>query len=129
MVARGKASLISVRSFHDIRCRLSVLESGVDLPFIPRRLYYLYDSNPGHVRGGHAHRELVQCMIAVHGTVMIDADDGQGVHTFVLDNPQEALLLMPIIWREIRQLSGSILCVLASNLYDESDYKIGRAHV
>ena len=62
-------------------------------------------------------------MIAMSGTVEVDIDDGTGSHTFVLDRPDQGLLLEPVLWRVVRfGNAASVLAVLASDLYDEDDY-------
>ena len=89
----------------------------------PRRLYYLYASAPDQTRGEHAHIASRQCLIAVAGTAEIDIDDGTGPRTFVLDRPDRGLMLEPVLWRVVRfSDAASVLAVLASDLYDESDY-------
>ncbi len=127
----GRATLFDIRTFTDARGALSVLEeSGEEggeesgaLPFRPRRLYYLYGSTPGQIRGGHANIGSRQCLIAMAGALEVDIDDGTGSRTFILDRPDLGLLLEPVLWRVVRfRDTASVLAVLASDLYDEDDY-------
>ena len=117
------AALVEIRTFRDGRGSLSVVEGGVDLPFVPKRLYYLYGADAGVLRGAHAHRTLKQFLIALNGAAEIEVDDGQTRRTFRLERPSHGLLLRPVVWRVIRQLApDTVLCVLASENYDEGDY-------
>ena len=119
----GRATLFDIPTFSDDRGALSVLEEGGGLPFTPRRLYYLYGSDAGQLRGEHAHIASRQCLIAMTGTAEVDIDDGTGTRTFVLDRPDRGLLLEPVLWRVVRfGDAASVLAVLASDLYDEGDY-------
>ena len=123
----GRATLFDIRTFTDARGTLSVIEEGGeesgDLPFPPRRLYYLYGSDPGQARGGHAHIASRQCLIAMAGALEVDIDDGTGSRTFILDRPNLGLLLEPVLWRVVRfRDTASVLAVLASDFYDEDDY-------
>ncbi len=119
----GRATLFDIRTFTDARGALSVVEGGVDLPFSPRRLYYLYGSDPGQARAHHAHRTERQCLIAIAGAAEIEVDDGRERHTFVLDRRDQGLVLEPVVWRVVRfPEAASVLAVLASDLYDADDY-------
>lgn len=119
----GRASLFEVRTFRDPRGALSVVEEKVDLPFAPRRLFYLHGAGPGVTRGAHAHRRERQCMIALSGTVEVEVDDGRVRNTFVLERPDQGLLIDPVAWVRISfRDAGAVLCVLASQPYDAEDY-------
>jgi hypothetical protein len=115
--------LIKIRSVSDSRGILSVADSGDDLPFVPRRVYWLHGGSIGTVRGGHAHRKLEQLLVAMHGVYEIAVDDGERRQTVRLETPTDGLLISPIVWREIRQMSlNSSLAVLASLPFDPEDY-------
>ena len=117
------AALLEIRTFRDGRGALSVVEGGVDLPFVPKRLYYLYGADAGVLRGAHAHRTLKQFLIALSGAAEVEVDDGRTRRIFRLERPSHGLLLSPMLWRIIRQIgSDTVLCVLASERYDEADY-------
>ena len=92
-------------------------------PFTPKRVYYLYDVPNQAERGGHAHRELRQVMVAISGAFEVVLNDGQAEKVFRLDQPNQGLYFPPGLWRELRGFSGGAIClVLASEEYSESDY-------
>lgn len=93
------------------------------LPFIAKRIYYLYDVPAGETRGGHAHKNLHQLIVAASGSFDVVLDDGKMKRTITLNNPNYGLYVTPGIWRDLHNFSsGSILLVLASEKYDEDDY-------
>ena len=107
----------------DERGQLVALEELRDIPFSIRRVYYMYDTVPGVVRGGHAHRNLEQIRICVHGSCRVRLDDGREKTEVLLDDPCEGLYLANDMWREMYDFTpDAVLMVLASELYDESDY-------
>ncbi len=102
---------------------ITSLENGTSIPFSVNRIYYLYDVPMGSERGGHAHYELQQYIIAASGSFSFILDDGKNKKEFFLNDPSKALHILPGIWREIKNFSsGSICLVLASQQYNESDY-------
>lgn len=95
----------------------------MDVPFAIQRLYYLYDVPGGSFRGGHAHKELRQLIIAVSGSFDVLLDDGREKKTVTLNRPQIGLEVCPMIWREINNFSSASVClVIASNKFEEADY-------
>ena len=102
---------------------ISVVENGKEVPFDVKRIYYLYDVPGGADRGGHAHKELYQLIVAASGAFTVELDDGTNMKAFTLNRPYQGLLVKPGIWRTLTDFSsGSICMVLASEKYDESDY-------
>ena len=105
------------------KCDISVVENGKEVPFDTKRIYYLYDVPGGADRGGHAHKELYQLIVAASGSFSVTLDDGAGKRTFTLNRPYQGLLIKPGIWRTLTDFSsGSVCMVLASELYDAADY-------
>ncbi len=99
------------------------VESRLSFPFEIKRVYYIYDVPGGSDRGGHAHKELEQYIIATSGAFEVVLDDGKNRKTIRLDRPNFALHIRKGIWRETKNFtSGSICMVLASEVYTESDY-------
>lgn len=102
---------------------ITVLENSNNIPFDIKRIYYLYDVPMGAERGGHAHYELQQYVIAASGSFTFVLDDGLNKKEVFLSSPNEALHIKPGIWREMKNFSsGSICLVLANREYDEDDY-------
>jgi len=102
---------------------ITALNNKVDLPFDLERVYYLYDIPSGLSRGGHAHHELYQYLIAASGSFDIVINDGFNKKTVTLNRPNFGLLITPGIWREIENFSSGAIClVLASHKYNEMDY-------
>jgi uncharacterized RmlC-like cupin family protein len=93
------------------------------LPFLPKRVFYLYDIPAGEARGAHAHKECHQFIIAASGSFEISIDDGKNKKNVALNRPFYGLHIPPGIWaHELNFSSGSICLVLASLRFDEKDY-------
>jgi hypothetical protein len=102
---------------------LTFIEGGRHIPFEVKRVYYLYDVPGGAERGGHAHRELQQFIIAMSGSFDVVLDDGVTKQRFHLSRAYYGLYVCPMIWRKLDNFaSGSVCLVLASEPYKESDY-------
>ena len=115
--------LIDLPKISDPRGNLTFIEGSRHVPFDIRRVYYLYDVPGGAERGGHAHKDLHQLIIAMSGSFDIVLDDGREKKRIHLSRSYYGLYVCPMIWREMDNFSsGSVCMVLASNLYDESDY-------
>ena len=94
-----------------------------NIPFIIKRIYYLYDMPGGESRGAHAHKKLEQLVIALSGSFDITLDDGRNKKSVHLARPYMGLHMLPGMWRDINNFSSGAIClVLASELYDEKDY-------
>ena len=107
----------------DRKGNLTVVENGVTLPFDVKRVYYLYDVPGGESRGSHAHRELEQLIVAASGSFTVTLDDGKEKRSFFLNRPYQGLYVKPGLWRDLDNFSSGAVCmVLASEVYDASDY-------
>ena len=102
---------------------ISVVENGITVPFDTKRVYYLYDVPGGVDRGGHAHKDLKQLIVAASGSFTVVLDDGSVKRLIVLNRPYIGLYVVPGIWRVLEDFSsGSVCLVLASEKYDPADY-------
>lgn len=107
----------------DKRGQLVALEEFKDIPFKIKRVYYMYDTAQGVTRGYHAHKSLQQILICIHGSCKIRLDNGKEKKVVPLEKPYEGLYVSNAMWREMFDFSSdAVLMVLASELYDESDY-------
>lgn len=107
----------------DARGQLVALEEKKEIPFDIKRVYYIYDTLAGVHRGFHAHKSLKQLLICIHGSCKVLLDNGQEKEIVILDKPYEGIFIQNYIWREMYDFStDAVLLVLASEIYDESDY-------
>ncbi|GEP52315.1 hypothetical protein FNO01nite_29870 [Flavobacterium noncentrifugens] len=114
--------LIQIPKIHNRQGNLSVIE-GNTIPFEIRRVYYLYDVPSNAERYGHAHKAQQKFLVALSGSFEVVLKDGTDEMVFLLNKPNFGLLIAPGNWREIRNFSSGAVClVLASEVYDESDY-------
>ena len=115
--------LIDFPIVHEPRGNLSFIEGNRHIPFEIRRVYYLYDVPGGATRGGHAHRELEQVIIAVSGSFDVVLDDGRERAKFSLNRSYHGLYVPRMVWRELENFSsGAVSLVLASDIYREEEY-------
>ena len=118
-----RCEIIDLPKISDPRGNLTFIEGCHQIPFAIQRVYYLYDVPGGAERGGHAHKELHQLIIAMSGSFDVILDDGTIRSAFICNRSYNGLYICPMIWRELDNFSsGSVCMVLASNYYNESDY-------
>lgn len=118
-----KCRLIEFPKISDPRGNLTFVEGGNHIPFDIRRVYYLYDVPGGATRAAHGHRTLSQVMIAMSGSFDVTVDDGTSKRKLHLNRSYYGLYLPPMVWRDLDNFSsGSVCMVLASEVFDESDY-------
>jgi dTDP-4-dehydrorhamnose 3,5-epimerase-like enzyme len=107
----------------DERGWLIALESMKEVPFEIRRVYYIYGTQSGVRRGKHAHHQLRQLAICLHGSCRFFMDDGRTKEEILLNRTTKGLLIEPMVWHEMDDFSADcILMVLANGSYDRSDY-------
>jgi dTDP-4-dehydrorhamnose 3,5-epimerase-like enzyme len=116
-------SLIELPKLNTDNSSISYFENSHKFPFELKRCFYLFDVPANSRRGGHAHKNLHQLIIAAKGSFEIVLDDGYEIRTVSLNQPSYGLHIPPGIWKEIMNFSaGSNCLVLASDLYYEEDY-------
>lgn len=116
--------IINLPKISDVRGNLTFIEGNNHIPFEIKRVYYLYDVPGGETRGGHAHVETEQFMIAASGSFDVILDDGRNTRRVVtLNRSYYGLYIPQMTWRELENFSSGAVClVLASTKYDEVDY-------
>jgi hypothetical protein len=115
--------IVNLPKVSDPRGNLTFIEGKGHIPFDIQRVYYLYDVPGGAERGGHAHKDLQQLIIASSGSFDVILSDGNIKKKFQLNRPYLGLYVPTMLWRELNNFSSGAVCmVLASNKYDESDY-------
>ena len=116
--------ILELPKIYDPRGNLTVAEQMKNVPFEVKRVYWTYDVPAGERRGGHAHKECVEFIIAVSGSFTVTLGDGKGNRKdFHLNHPWQGLLVPTGIWRTLEDFSSGAVClVLASELFDEADY-------
>jgi len=116
-------NVFELPKIHNRAGNLTALNGKIELPFNIKRIYYTYDIPSGATRGGHAHKNLYQYLIAASSSFDVLLDDGYNKKIVHLDRPNYALLIAPGIWRELLNFSSGAICmVLASEKYEEDDY-------
>lgn len=116
-------TILPLRKIHNRGGNITIVEGEKNLPFEVKRIYYLYDIPSGENRGGHAHKELRQLIVATSGSFNVLLDDGTNKKIVTLNRPDYGLIIVPGIWRELMDFSSGAIClVLASHGYDEDDY-------
>lgn len=116
-------SLITLPKIFDPRGNLTVAESMKQVPFDVRRVYWTYDVPSGESRGGHAHRQCRELIIAISGSFTVTIDNGKEKQSFHLNHPWQGLLVETGVWRTLDDFSSGAVClVLASDPFEEADY-------
>lgn len=114
--------VIDIPKIEDTRGNLSVIEKST-IPFAIKRVYYLYDVPSNAYRGGHAHKQQQELLIALSGSFEVKLNDGKNTKSIMLNKPNKGLLIPTGIWRELENFSsGSVCLVLASDVFSEEDY-------
>jgi|TARA_B110000908_G_scaffold90042_1_gene107035 hypothetical protein len=114
--------LLDIPTINDARGNLAVIEKDI-LPYPIKRVYYLFDVPSDSFRGGHAHKEQLEFLIALSGSFTVTLDNGQSKKSFLLNKPNKGLLLPTGIWRELEDFSSGAIClVLSSGEFEEDDY-------
>ena len=115
--------ILPLNKIHNRAGNITIVEGQRNIPFDVKRIYYLYDIPGGADRGGHAHKELYQLIVAASGSFDVLLDDGQNKKIVKLNRPEYGLMVVPGIWRELFEFSSGAICLaLASHKYDKDDY-------
>lgn len=115
--------ILQLSKIHNPAGNITIVEGEINVPFHISRIYYLYDIPGGESRGGHAHKDLHQLIVAASGSFEVLLDDGINKKIVRLNRPNFGLLIVPGIWRELFEFSSGAIClVLASHKFEENDY-------
>ncbi len=118
-----ECEIITLNRNHHANGNLTAVNNGIDLPFNIERTFYIYDVPGGGERGGHSHYTCQEFIIAVSGSFDVTIDDGVEQYTHTLNRPYQGLLVVPGIWRTLKNFSsGSVCLALCSHHFDEDDY-------
>ncbi len=121
-IKENSIQIISLPKIEDRRGNLSVIENDT-IPFEIKRVYYVYDIPSGAERGGHAHKNLQQFLVALSGSFDVIVNNGKEESIITLNKPNLGLLIRPGIWRKLQNFSSGAIClVIASEVYIEEDY-------
>ncbi|MGN0237259.1 MAG: sugar 3,4-ketoisomerase [Lepagella sp.] len=102
---------------------LSVVESNTTLPFELKRTFFIYDVPGGESRGGHAHKEILEFIVAASGSFSVTLDDGKNRRTILLNHPYVGLLIQPGIWLTLDDFSsGAVALVMTSDFFSADDH-------
>ena len=114
--------LITIPTIEDYRGNIAVIENDI-APFDIKRVYHLYDVPSSASRGGHAHKNLQQILIALSGSFDVILKNGSETQIVTLNKPNRGLLIRSNVWRELENFSSGAVCmVVASEVFDEDDY-------
>ena len=117
----NKLKLINLSNYKEVNGNLIVIEFKKK-KFIPKRIFQVY-AGAEKIRGKHAHKKSQQLLICNYGKIEVTSTDGKKTKTYILDKPNKALLIPPMIWSELRyEKKISILTVVTDSFYSEKDY-------
>ncbi|MBF4505962.1 WxcM-like domain-containing protein [Flavobacterium sp. JLP] len=115
-------TVLKIPVVEDLKGNLAFIQNDI-LPFEFKRVYYLFDVPSSAFRGGHSHIEQHEVLIALSGSFEVKVNDGTSKRSFLLNKPNIGLHLPKGIWRELENFSsGSVCLVLASDVFEETDY-------
>ncbi len=101
---------------------ISVAEKNF-LPFEVKRIYWTYYTPESVERGGHAHFNLQQILLAVSGKIIVNVEIPDGTRQeFILENPHKGLFIPKMTWRTMKYTHNAVQVCIASMGFEESDY-------
>lgn len=123
MGIEDKCRVIQFKDYGDERGKLVVIEGEMQIPFCIKRVFYIYDSDEAIVRGQHANRNSEFILVNVSGSSKVRVSNGAEEKIIFLDKPMMGLYIPAMIWKDMYAFSkDSVLLVLASTHYDETEY-------
>lgn len=117
---------INLPTFADKRGSLTLLDREIAtelLPFKPERVFWIHGADAMAVRGEHAHRTCWEMVCAVSGSFKLTLSDGREEKVFVMDSPNNGVIIPPMVWCRLEDFSPNAVCLtFASGDYDASGY-------
>ena len=93
-----------------------------NLPFVPKRIFYVTNVPAGQTRGLHAHYETEQILICVKGRLGVTLDNGRTKSIHEL-HEGEFVYVGKLIWDSQKYRTGDdIMLSICSTPYDPKDY-------
>ncbi len=119
-----KVRMLEFKSIGDERGSLVVCEGGEDIPFIAKRLFYIFGSDGSVIRGRHANRRSEFVLVNAAGSSRVRTRDGCGNESvYLLDRPCAGIYIPSMVWKEMYDFSqDSVLLCLSSEHYDADEY-------
>lgn len=115
--------IIDFKYVEDPRGDLTEVEFIRDIPFNPKRVFFVNGVPSSNVRGEHAHKKCHQCLVCIKGSVSVIADDGFNKKEYFMSSINKGIYLPPMIWGiQYNYSSNAVLMVYASHEYDNDDY-------
>ena len=105
----------------DKRGRLTAIEGEITVPFPIKRVFYVHQVQQGVPRGGHAHRDTDQVLLALSGSLDVLISNGLESRGFHLEDPGKGLYVPRMLWVSMYNFNNNTVClVLANTCYDQS---------
>lgn len=119
----SNCEILPLPKIGDERGNLSIIEQNKQIPFVIKRVHWVYDVPGGFDRGGHAYKETEEFIVALSGSFDVVVDDGDENRTYPLNRSYFGLYVPKGIWRTMTNFStNSLALVISSTEYDENDY-------
>lgn len=117
------AKILRLPKIEDPRGNLSIIEQIKQIPFVIKRVHWIYDVPGGKERGAHAYKENEEFIVALSGSFDVVLDDGKNKQAFPLNRSYCGLYVPKGMWRVMTNFStNSLALILSSTDYDEDDY-------
>ena len=122
-ITLGDVKFFNLKTMVDTDGNLVPIESEIDVPFEIKRVFYVYGVRDQNDRGKHSHYKTEQVLICLNGKLEVSCDDGNNKKKYLLESPQQALYIPPMIWDENNYLSDdTVMLALCNTTYDINDY-------
>jgi dTDP-4-dehydrorhamnose 3,5-epimerase-like enzyme len=120
---KERCPIIEFTDLGDERGKLVVVEGGQTIPFDIKRVFYIYGSDSTVIRGRHANKESEFVLVNIAGKSKVRITDTFEEVKISLDRPMIGVFIPKMIWKDMYDFSkDSVLLVLASTHYDETEY-------